>query len=83
MRRERAQRARRGEAKLRARAIGLRATGGGEFGRRSKLDGDGEEKEKKGTAASTTLYRRGRGMSKFQQLQDVADAKQLAATRRK
>jgi hypothetical protein len=68
---------------LRARAIGLRATGGGEFGRRSKLDGGGEEKEKKGTAASTALYRRGRGMSKFQQLQDVAYAKQLGATRRK
>jgi len=58
----------------------LRATGGGEFGRRSKLDGGGEEKEKKGTAASTALYRRGRGMSKFQQLQDVANAKQLGAT---
>jgi hypothetical protein len=40
-------------------------------------------KKKKGTAASTTLYRRGCSMSKFQQLQDVADAKQLGATRRK
>jgi hypothetical protein len=55
----------------------LRATGGGEFGRRSKLDGGGEEKEKKGTAASTALYRRGRGMSKFQQLQDVTDAQEM------